>query len=178
MSGIAVAEGGENVARKLENLMKEWKEKVATSVEVQRARDNLDLHQQKKNRLVEELEHLEAWEGELKAKRRRVEESLKPLLLQLFEKLEREEHVDDELLQEAFLSGTEEEFLILEGRVRKVRQLKRAALIQMVDLLFKLRHIVKEESLGRLKKMAQVVFRPYRFTQEILSGGGSGARTA
>ena len=127
MSGNAVAEGGENMARKLENLMKEWKEKVATSVEVQRASDNLELHKQKMNRLVEELSVAEAWEGELKAKRRRIEESLKPPLLQLFDKLEEEEHVDDELLQEVFLSGKEEVFQILERKVRKVKQMERVA---------------------------------------------------
>ena len=112
------------------------------SLEVRRASDDLNLHKQKINRLLEELSTAEAWEGELKAKRRRVEESLKPPLLQLFEKLEREEHVDDELLQEAFLSGKKELFQILERKVRNVKQVERVALIQLVDMLIRLRHML------------------------------------
>ena len=163
MSAIAVAEesGNGNMASRLENLRKEWNEKVAMSLEVRRASDDLNLHKQKINRLLEELSTAEAWEAELKAKRRRVEDSLKPPLLRLFDKLEKKEHVDDELLQEALLSGKGEVFQILEGRVRKVKQMKRAALIQFVDLLLRLRHVyvfvVSEESLGRMEKLAKVV---------------------
>ena len=156
MSGVAVVEESENIAKKLENLTKEWKEKVATNAEVRRASDNLMLHKQKMNRLVEELSMAEAWEGELEAKRRRVEESLKPPLLQLFDNLEREELVDDELLQEVFFSGKEEVFTILEGRVLKVKQMKRAALLQAADLLLRLRHMLEGESLGRMGKLAKV----------------------
>ena len=64
MSGIAVAAEGENMARKLENLLKEWKGKVETSVEVKRARDNLNLQKKKINRLSEELSSAVAWEAE------------------------------------------------------------------------------------------------------------------
>jgi len=59
----------------------------------------------------------------------------------------KEEHVDDELLQQALLHGKEEVFQILEGRVLKVMQMKRATLIQFVDLLLRLRHMLEEESL-------------------------------
>ena len=65
--------------------------------------------------------------------------------------------MDDELLQEAFLSGKQEVFQILEGVVLKVKQMKRAALIQFVDLLLRLRHMLEEESLGRMEKLAKVV---------------------
>jgi len=157
MFGVAVAEESENLETKLETLMKEWKEKVATSVEVRRASDNLNLHKQKTNRLLEELSIAEAWEGELKAKRCRVEESLKPPLLRFFDTLEKEEHVNNELLQQTLLNGKEEVFQILEGRVLKVMQMKRATLIQFVDLLLRLRHMLEEESLGRMEKLAKVV---------------------
>ena len=164
MSGAALAEESEDMATKLEKLMKEWKDKVATSPEMRRVSENLSLHKQKMNRLVEELSIAEAWEGELEAKRRRVEESLKPPLLQLFDKLEKEERVDDELLQEAFMNGKEEVFQILEGRACKVKQMERAALIQFVDLLLRVRHILEEESLGRMGKMAKVRQDPMAFT--------------
>ena len=49
MSGVAVADGSEDMATKLENLTKEWKDKVASSPEMRRASDNLNLHKQKMN---------------------------------------------------------------------------------------------------------------------------------
>ena len=52
----------------------------------------------------------EAWKIELKTRRWRVEESLKPPLLGLFDKLEKEELVGDQLLREAFASGGEDLF--------------------------------------------------------------------
>ena len=157
MSGVGVAEESVNMATKLEKLMKEWKDKVATNPEMRRASVNLNLHHQKMNRLVEELSIAEAWEGELEARRRRVEESLKPPLLQFFDKVEREEHVDDELLQEAFLSGNEEVFQILEKKLCKVKQMERAALLLFVDLLLRLRYFLEEESLSRMGKLAKVL---------------------
>lgn len=160
MSGVAAVEERESMETMLEKLNREWMEGVAASVEARRAQDNLSLHKQRIARLVEELSVAEAWEGELQAKKRRVEESLKPPLLVLHEKLEREEQVDEELLQEAFSSGGEEMFNILEGRVGRAKQMERAALIRLVDLLPRLRKTLEEEDIseGRVEKMAKVVF--------------------
>ena len=160
MSGGTAVEVRESMETMLEKLDREWKERVAVSVEASRAKANLNLHKQRIARLVEELSIAEAWEGELQAKRRRVEESLKPTLLQLHEKMEREEHVDDELLQEAFSTGGEDVFKILEGRVGRSKQMERVALIRLVDLLMRLRQMPGEEEVseGRMEKMAKVVF--------------------
>ena len=160
MSGVAAVEERESMETMLEKLNREWMEGVAASVEARRAQDNLSLHKQRIARLVEELSVAEAWEGELLAKKLRVEESLKPPLLVLHEKLEREEQVDEELLQEAFSSGGEEMFKILEGRVGRAKQMERAALIRLVDLLPRLRKTLEEEDIseGRVEKMAKVVF--------------------
>ena len=146
----------------LEQLKREWEEKVAASVEARKAQENLSLHKQRMARLVEELSIAEAWEGELRAKKRRVEESLKPPLLLLHENLESEDHVDGQLLQEAFRSsdGGEEMFKILEGRVGRAKQMDRAALIRLVDLFPRLKKLLEEEdaSVDRMEKMAKVVF--------------------
>ena len=163
MSGVAAVEERESMESMLKKLTGEWKERVAASVEASRAQDNLNLHKQRISRLVEELSIAEAWEGELQAKKRRVEESLKPPLLVLHEKLEREEHVDEELLQEAFSTGGEEVFKILEGRVGRTKQMERVALIRLVDLLPRLNKMLEEEDISegrveRMKKMAKVVF--------------------
>ena len=160
MSGDTAVEERESMETMLEKLRREWKERVAASVEASRAKGNLELHKQRIARLIEELSTAEAWEGELQAKRLRVEQSLKPNLLQLHEKLEREEHVDDQLLQEAFSTGGEEVFTILEGRVGRSKQMERAALIRLIDLLLRLRLMLVEEiSVGRIEKMVRVVFK-------------------
>ena len=100
----------------------------------------------------------EAWEIELEARRKRIEESLKPPLLGLFDKLEKEEFVGDQLLQEAFASGGEDMFKTLESRARRVRQLERRALLMFVDLLLRLRLMLNEDiGLGRVEKLAKVV---------------------
>ena len=79
----------------------------------------------------------EVWREELEEKRRRVEESLKPPFLGLFDKLEREDMIDDRLLEEAVSSG-EDKVLILEQKVGKVRLMRRAALLRFVELLLRL----------------------------------------
>ena len=157
MSGLVNVEERETMVGELENLTKEWKERKATSMEMRRASDNLSLHRKRINKLVEELSLAEAWDGELEAKRRRIEESLKPPLLGLFDKLEREDTVDDWLLQEAVSSGEDKVLKILEERVGKVMQMKRSSLLQFVDLLLRLRQVLNEEFMARLEKVAKVV---------------------
>merc|ERR1719370_779678 len=109
-------------------------------------------------RLADELSVAEAWETELEARSSRVEESLKPPLLGLFDKLEEEELVGDQLLREAFASGGEDVLEILESRASRMRQLERRALLMFVDMLLRLRLMLNEDiGLGRVKKMAKVV---------------------
>ena len=157
MSGLVNVEERETMVGELENLTKEWKERKATSMEMRRASDNLSLHRKRINKLVEELSLAEAWDGELEAKRRRIEESLKPPLLGLFDKLEREDTVDDGLLQEAVSSGEDKLLKILEERVGKVMQMKRSSLLHFVDLLLRLRQVLNGEFVVRLEKVAKVV---------------------
>merc|ERR1719447_2311602 len=109
-------------------------------------------------KLAEELSVAESWETELEARRWRVEESLKPPLLGLFDKLEEEEFVGGQLLQEAFASSGENLFEILESRASRTRQLEKRALLMLVDLLLRLRLMLNEDiGLGRVKKLAKVV---------------------
>ena len=157
MSGLVNVEERETMVGELENLTKDWKERKATSMEMRRASDNLSLHRKRINKLVEELSLAEAWDGELEAKRRRIEESLKPPLLGLFDKLEREDTVDDGLLQEAVSSGEDKVLKILEERVGKVMQMNRSSLLQFVDLLLRLRQVLNEEFMVRMEKVAKVV---------------------
>ena len=83
-----------NIALTLAKLMQEWNDKLATSVQVRRASDNLNLHKQKVDRVMEKMDEMEA-------KRRRIEESLKPPLLRFFDVLEKQQHVTESLLRRA-----------------------------------------------------------------------------
>ena len=160
MSAVVIVEEGESMALvlEMEKLKKEWEEKKARSVEVAKVLEDLKLHKLRMKRLTEELSVAEAWEIELEARRKRIEESLKPPLLGLFDKLEKEEFVGDQLLQEAFASGGEDMFKTLESRARRVRQLERRALLMFVDLLLRLRLMLNEDiGLGRVEKLAKVV---------------------
>ena len=113
MSAVVIVEEGESMALvlEMEKLKKEWEEKMARSVEVAKALEDLKLHKLRMKRLTEELSVAEAWEIELEARRKRIEESLKPPLLGLFDKLEKEEFVGNQLLQEAFASGGEDTYV-------------------------------------------------------------------
>merc|ERR1719282_485433 len=109
-------------------------------------------------KLAEELSVAEAWETELETRRWRIEESLKPPLLGLFDKLEKEEIVGEQLLQEAFTSSGVDLFEILESRASRTWQLERRALLMFVDLLLRLRPMLNEDiGLGRVKRLAKVV---------------------
>ena len=115
MSGETGVENRESMAVTVEMAMlkKKWEEKMARSVEVAKVLEDLRLHKLRMKKLAEELSVAEAWEIELEARRWRIEESLKPPLLGLFDKLEKEELVGDQLLREAFASGGEDLFKIL-----------------------------------------------------------------
>ena len=156
--GHEVVKEREGIAAKMEVLVKEWKEKMSGSVEVRKARENLKMNRMKIRELREELSIAEEFEGELKAKRRRIEESLAPPILRFFDKLKRMEVIKDILLQEAFSRGREQMFKMLEWGAIRVKQMKRPALIYFVDLLLRLRQLVEgKEVVGRVDKMAKVV---------------------
>ena len=158
MSVHGVVSERENIAAKMKVLETEWRERVARSAEVHRAKENLKMHKTKIRRLLEELSTAEEWEGELEAKRRRIEESLMPPVLLFFNKLKKFEVINDNLLQEAYSGGGEEVFKMLEMGANRVKQMERPNLVYFVDLLLRLRHLVNGElELERVDKMAKVV---------------------
>ena len=158
MSDHGVVAERENIAAKMEVFEKEWRERVARSAEVQRAKENLKMHKTKIRRLLEELSTAEEWEGELEAKRRRHEESLMPPVLRFFDKLKKFEVINDNLLQKAYSSGRNEVFKMLEMGTKRVRQMERSNLVYFVDVLLRLRHSVNGElEIERVDKMAKVV---------------------
>ena len=158
MSVHGVVSERENIAAKMKVLETEWRERVARSAEVHRAKENLKMHKTKIRRLLEELSTAEEWEGELEAKRWRIEESLMPPVLRFFDKLKKFEVINDNLLQEAYSSGRNEVFKMLEMGAKRVRQMERSNLVYFVDVLLRLRHLVNGElEVERVDKMAKVV---------------------
>ena len=171
MSAVVIVEKGESMALEMEKLKKEWEEKMAKSVEVAKVLEDLKLHKLRMKKLAEEFSVAEAWKIELEARRWRIEESLKPPLLGLFDKLEKEELVGDQLLQEAFASGGEDLFEILESRASRTRQLERRALLMFVDLLLRLRLMLNEDiGLGRVKRLAKMVVQELARPDIVWSG--------
>ena len=98
--------------------------------------------------MMAELDGAEAWGKELQEKLSRMEKAVKPSLLQLHEKLDREEDVEQKLLLNGFKSSKEDLLKILKERVGRVRQMERSALMKLVDLLLRIRHITYEEGNG------------------------------
>ena len=88
-----------------------------------------------------ELDGAEAWERELHERLVRIEQAAKPPLLQIYEKLDREEDVEEELLLNGFKSSESDLLKILKERVSRVRQMERPTLVKMVDFLLRGRHL-------------------------------------
>ena len=152
---VVIVEEGEGLALtlQLEKLQKEWEEKKTQSVEVRKVLDDLKLHKLRMKRLAEELSVAEAWEVELEARRWRIEESLKPPLLGLFDKLEKEELVGDQLLREAFASGGEDLFTRKEAKAM-IACLEDAEARRQQELGIKMIKLI-ESLTGDLKAMGQ-----------------------
>ena len=93
-----------------------------------------------------ELDGAEAWEKELDEKLCKMEKAVKPPLLQIYEKLDKEEDVEQELLLNGFKSSQEDLLKMLKERVGRVRQMERSALMKLVDLLLRIRHLTYGES--------------------------------
>ena len=109
-----------------------------------------------------ELDGAEAWEKELDEKLCKMEKAVKPPLLQLYEKLDKEEDVEQELLLNGFKSSQEDLLKMLKDRVGRVRQMERSALMKLVDLLLRIRHLTYGEgnsSANEVEALLRVVVR-------------------
>ena len=112
--------------------------------------------------MMTELDGAEAWEKELDEKLCKMEKAVKPPLLQLYEKLDKEEDVEQELLLNGFKSSQEDLLKMLKDRVGRVRQMERSALMKLVDLLLRIRHLTYGEgnsSANEVEALLRVVVR-------------------
>ena len=112
--------------------------------------------------MMTELDGAEAWEKELDEKLCKMEKAVKPPLLQIYEKLDKEEDVEQELLLNGFKSSQEDLLKMLKERVGRVRQMERSALMKLVDLLLRIRHLTYGEgnsSANEVEALLRVVVR-------------------
>ena len=112
--------------------------------------------------MMTELDGAEAWEKELDEKLCKMEKAVKPPLLQIYEKLDKEEDVEQELLLNGFKSSQEDLLKMLKDRVGRVRQMERSALMKLVDLLLRIRHLTYGEgnsSANEVEALLRVVVR-------------------
>ena len=123
------------------------------------AKDNLGKHAEKVRNMTEELDGAEAWQDELGKRLSRMEESYKPHLLVVHEKLEEEEGVDQKLLWNAFMSSEKDLLNMLSERVGRVRQMERPALMRLVDFLLRVRRLAYEEDKSETTSEVEALLR-------------------
>ena len=123
------------------------------------AKDNLGKHAEKVRNMTEELDGAEAWQDELEKRLSRMEESYKPHLLVVYEKLEEEEGVDQKLLWNAFMSSEKDLLNMLSERVGRVRQMERPALMRLVDFLLRVRRLAYEEDKSETTSEVEALLR-------------------
>jgi hypothetical protein len=133
--------GQSELERLVGRLEREWEEQVAGSPEARGARVALQLHRRKVHRLEEEVAAAEDWEVELEARSRRLEESLKPPLLQFLNKLEKDQKICEDLIDELEMeqTGLEAALELVMPRVERAGQLRREQLVRLVETVVGLR---------------------------------------
>ena len=127
----------------------QWQQKVASNDEVQKSRSSLGFHKHKVQQLEEELGNARDWEKELKARVARLEEGLRPALLRFWDKLEKLEVVEEELVEDCLASGCGRDLRILmEQRMLRLEVLERGHLLRLVQTLLRVRGVlvVRKES--------------------------------
>jgi hypothetical protein len=133
--------GQSELERLVGRLEREWEERVAGSPEAREARTALQLHRRKVHQLEEEVAAAEDWEVELEGRSRRLEESLKPHLLQFRDKLEKDEKISEDLINELEMeqTGLEAALQMVMPRVERAGQLRREQLVRLVETVVELR---------------------------------------
>ena len=170
-----MSEGTETTAKVIAKLQNDWRREVGailifgqlyffhvkleSSREVRVAKDNLGKHAEKVRNMTEELDGAEAWQDELGKRLSRMEESYKPPLLVVYEKLEEEEGVDQKLLWNAFMSSEKDLLNMLSERVGRVRQMERPALMRLVDFLLRVRRLAYEEDKSETTSEVEALLR-------------------
>ena len=124
----------------------EWERRKSSSPEVSQARLNLQFHKRKMRQLHEELTSAEVWETELEVRLKRVEDKVQPPLMKFFSQVEREEGVEQQVVEESMEGEDWKEVVkIVKSRVTKVEQMGRTQLVGLVKTVFSVRNCLVEK---------------------------------
>ena len=141
-------------------LQHQWQQKVASNAEVEKTRGSLGFHRRKVQQLEEELGSARDWEEEVKARLARMEEGLKPALLRFWDKLERGEVVEEELLEDCLVSSCGRELrIMLEQRMLQLEVLERSHLLRLVQTLLRVRSVLVARKESAAVEQAQGMVR-------------------
>ena len=126
----------------------EWERRKSSSPEVSQARLNLQFHKRKMRQLQEELTSAEVWETELEVRLKRVEDKVQPPLMKFCSQVEREEGVEQQVMEESMEGEDWNEVVkIVKRRVMQVDQMDRSQLVGLVRTVLSIRNcLVEKES--------------------------------
>ena len=128
------------------SLLGEWQRKISCSPEVKQAKLNLEFHKRKMRQLQEELTNAEVWETELEERLRRVEDKVQLPLMKFCSQVEREEGVEQEVIEESMVGGNWEKVVgLLKKIVLKVEQMERSQLVGLVRTVLGVRNCLVEK---------------------------------
>ena len=147
-----------------------WQQKLASNDDVQKSRSSLGFHRRKVQQLEEELGSARDWEEELQARVARLEEGLRPALLRMWDKLERGEVVERELVEDCLASGGAGDLkILLVQRLMRMELLERRDLLRLVQTLLRVRSVlVEREEEGVVQQFKGLARRVVR---QLGSGG-------
>ena len=124
----------------------EWERRKSSSPEVSQAKLSLQFHKRKMMQLQEELTSAEVWETELEVRLKRVEDKVQPPLMKFFSQVEREEGVEQQVVEESMEGEDWKEVVkIVKKRVMQVEQMGRTQLVGLVNTVFSVRNCLVEK---------------------------------
>ena len=146
------------------SLQVEWQRKINSSPEVKQARLNMEFHKRKMRQLHEELTSAEVWETELEERLSKVQEKVKPSLMKFSSQLEREEGVDEDVIEETMADNVWEKILsVLKKRMVKVEQMERSELLGLVKTVLDVRSWLAEKDcqmgVEAMQEMARLILK-------------------
>jgi hypothetical protein len=156
-------EPGSAVAARLHGV---WRQQVEASHEVEQARLGLQFHRRKMREMSEELSSAVTWERELQDRCLGLEETVKPVLLRISDKVERDEVIEEKEIEECLAVNTGSDITtVLSHKVERVVQMERSQLVRLTMTILKVRDGLvnkqpeQEETVVHVQELAERVIR-------------------
>ena len=146
------------------SLREEWQRKISSSPEVKQAKLNLEFHKRKMRQLLEELTSAEVWERELEERLSSVQEKVMPPLMKFCKQLEREEGVEEKVIEESMAENDWKQVKsVLKKRMAKLEQMERSQLVGLVRTVLGVRNCLVEkedqEGVDTIQEVARTILK-------------------